>query len=231
MKDHLKPAREMILSPGDPGQVWQTKVSGVPWWPAKEPRPECTRGHELTFMLQCRMTDVPGWTNDRLLSFHYCLPCSYEGNRSWGWWDDRDFIRYDVRLLDPGIPDGLGTVAEVVIEPHEVALLDLIEVPAIEDTPFEYNQGPRGWIDALEVDLGQFEMPGARHCATSKLGGWPSWQQPPEWPHQEKSRWEHIFQIDMGLGENAPWGGGGYAHVFLPSDRQGERGELTVQTT
>src|SRR5215469_10519145 len=113
---HLRPTRELILEPGDPGPAPLTKVGGIPWWPTARPRPHCRDGHPMSFVFQVRLSDVPGLEACRegLLSFHYCLECSYGGNMSWGWEDPGAAAGYDVAILPVAYDaqvDGAGVIA------------------------------------------------------------------------------------------------------------------------
>jgi uncharacterized protein YwqG len=238
--EYQRPTREMIITPGDPGCTPITKISGVPWWPGDLPRPICAHGHPMSFMAQFRLRDVPGFAShaDSLISFHYCQQCSCEGNMSFGWNCALGNSRgYDVSIIEhveDKQADGLGTIAEIVIESQSVAFRDVMDAPGYEDTvnsldlcsiPEDYPQG----ADDLDENI----YPGVIHVAKRKIGGWPTWVQypePPEVNHQQ--RLDFIGQLDWSLCERATWCAGGYAYLFLiSSENQPLRGELALQTT
>src|SRR5690606_4375919 len=129
---------------------------------------------------------------------------------------------------------GLGTIAEVVIEPQTVTFRDVMEAPGYEDTtysldlpstPDDYPQG----ADDLDENI----YPGVIHVAKRKVGGWPTWVQYPE-PLEvgDKERLHFIAQLDWSLCDRATWCSGGYAYLFVISaDNRIVRGELALQTT
>jgi len=233
-----RPTREMLVTPGDPGCEPITKISGVPWWPEGTPRPTCSHGHLMSFMAQFRLSDVPSLEQhrDSLVSFHYCDECSLEGNMTWGWDDPEGNTGYDVSVLTPIAgrkPDGLGTVAEVAIDPHSVQLRDVMEVVGYEDVFYEFG------FDSLPEDYPQEKSPfdenvypGAIHVSRSKLGGWVSWLHECRLPPiEEHERLHFIGQLDWKLCPRTPWCSGGYAYLFLiSSEGKGLRGKLEVQT-
>jgi len=242
---HLLPyqrhARELIVTPGDPGCLPETKISGVPWWPSDRPRPHCSHGHAMSFMAQFLLSDIPTFEShgDSLVAFHYCHECSYEGNTSYGW-DDRlgNKDGYDISVIN-GIagrqPDGLGVIAEVAIDPQSVAFRNVMDAPGYEDTmrtidlPSVPDDYPRG-DDEFDEDI----YPGVIHIARSKVGGWPTWVQNSEPPETNADEQLHfIGQLDWMLCDRATWCTGGYACLFLISskDQASFRGELSVQTT
>jgi hypothetical protein len=144
---------------------------------------------------------------------------------------------YSVTVIDhitDKQPDGLGTIAEVVIDPQAVTFRDAMDAPGYEDTinslnlhstPDDYPQG----ADDFDENI----YPGIIHIAKRKVGGWPTWVQYPELPEiNEQERLRFIGQLDWWLCERATWCSGGYAYLFLiSSEAQRCRGELAIQTT
>lgn len=231
---HKRLTRQMRLRAGDPGCLPVTKISGLPWWPASRPRPRCGLGHSMSFMGQVRLADVPGLEErSELISFHYCQQCAYDGRMSSGCHDDGAH-GYEVTLLTPDekmATDGLATVAEVVIPPHQVALRDVLEVPGYEQTSIMFPDLPDDYPGG-EDDFDERIYSGCKHVARSKIGGWPSWVQSPQPPAIQKGEALHfVAQLDWELCEDASWAGGGYAYLFLiTGDGGAARGELVVQT-
>lgn len=230
-----KETRELKLGPPGAAVLPITKVSGAPWWPRGVARPQCTGGHRMSFMLQVRLDDVPGLseTSSALASFHYCQQCSYEGKMSWGWDAGGGDSGYDVRVFrrtDGVDVDGLGVTGELVLPAHSVILRPVLEVPALEDLPFAWEELPKDY-PAGKDDFDEDIYPGLKHISRSKVGGWPTWVQTPRWPDQDPQGWRFLAQLDWALGERAPWAAGGYAYLFLPADGDLAQGELVLQTT
>jgi len=237
---HQRPTREMIITSGDPGCVPITKISGVPWWPSDLPRPCCNHGHPMSFMTQFRLSDVPTFESygDSLMSFHYCQQCSYDGNMSFGWncslGNTNGYNVSVINAISDKQADGLGTIAEVVIDPQTVEFHDAMDVPGYEDTvhslnlpstPDDYPQG----TDDFDENI----YSGVVHIAKRKVGGWPTWVQYPEPPDTTAKEAIHfVGQLDWWLCGRATWCAGGYAYLFLISSEDHVfRGELSLQTT
>ena len=233
-------AREMIVAAGDPGCEPITKISGVPWWPSDLARPICDHGHPMSFMAQFLISDIPSFRahSDSLISFHYCQQCSYNGNMSLGWNCTFGNIHgYKVSVIDhigERKPDGLGAIAEVVIDPQSVTFRDVMDAPGYEDTINSFNLSsiPDDYPQGAD-DLDENIYPGIIHIARRKVGGWPTWVQNPEPPQvRDRERSYFIGQLDWRLCDRATWCAGGYAYLFLiSSDDLTFRGELSLQTT
>lgn len=225
--------RRMILKPGDPGPLPVTKIGGTPWWPKGLARPICGHRHEMAFLAQVLLGDVPQFSTDpALLSFHYCEECARNGRMSWGRGDGGQ----DVRLF-PAVsesqPDGRGVVADSSLPPHRVTLSAVEEIPGFEDISEEQRDRiPTSALTAKD-DFDEHVYRGLVHVRRCKVGGWPSWQQSPEWPECPKSgRMTFVAQIDWDLGRDMPWAGGGYAYLFAcPASCRATRAELVIQTT
>ena len=251
VQHYQKPTRRLVLKTADIDQMSLTRIGGAPWWPKGKARPRCIKGHLMSFMAQIGLGDVPGipQPDEALLSFHYCQECTYEGSMAWGLSDIEDTINgYDLTIFEDWRSvesDGLGIVAEDVLGPHGVSFSDREETPSLEDI-WEIDKLssllPRGggdddddelnciFSDASSFDEAQF--PSFIHIPTSKLGGWPSWCQTAKWPEHEGRHLIFVAQIDYVLGENASWGGGGYAYLFLASEANTKRSAaFLIQTT
>jgi Domain of unknown function (DUF1963) len=124
--------RDWLLTPGDPGPLPVTKFAGVPWWPKGTPRPVCPEGHDMGFVAQVRLADVPGWESDPgLLSFHYCYECMWY----WGYTESKG---YAVTILSPteqGETDGLGSIGATDHKPYAVAFYDYSLPVALPEHP------------------------------------------------------------------------------------------------
>lgn len=225
-----------MLTPGDPGPTPVTKVGGVPWWPRGQPRPRCEHGHSMAFMAQARLSDVPTLADDgALLSFHYCLTCTYDGRMSFGRNDDEN-RGYAITLLnnvEDVPPDELGVVSPGCLPEMRVAFSDADEVLDLEDASALELELPPEMFSVGEDDFDENVGLGLIHVARSKLGGWPHWQQSPEWPTcLDGRRMTFVMQLDWELGEASPWGGGGYAYLFVCGRECTSReADLVIQTT
>jgi hypothetical protein len=231
--------REITWKPAEPGQVFDTKLSGVPWWPAGKPRPACAKGHPLSFLAQVRLRDVPGFdTADPLLmSFHYCDPCS-----PWGNGEQPD--AYDLSLFserDAASPDRLGMVGPSLTAaalPVFTSQDDYMSIGDVWETPLGRADFDAG--QAHVIDIAKYGNPGGasdeaslHEAFGSKLGGWPSWEQSAAWPTcRDKQKMLFVGQLDSTLSSGLLWGGGGYAYLFVcPSSCKQREGELVIQTS
>lgn len=210
LRDAARPARRFTLQPGDPGQVFSTKVGGTPWWPKGTPRPVCSAGHRMKFVAQVLLSDVPGTAaSDRaLVSLHYCNECN---------WAKQHDTALNVRLFDQvSSPDGEGIVTEPFGAMGTPVLTDVKDYMSADDAAkVDYRGG---------FDIELYANPNAPrphhgnfdNVHGHKLGGWPSWLQgafSPECPDRQKMRF--VGQIDDSFSPGVIWGGGGFAYLFV----------------
>jgi uncharacterized protein YwqG len=230
-------ARELIVTPGDPGSVPFTKLSGIPWWPDGIQRPKCNEGHLMSFVAQFLLSVIPTLSEygQTLLSFHYCQECAWLGNMAWGW-TTPEVSGYDFSILlnvDSTKSDGMGEVAEQMVKPYSTSFRDVYEVPSFEDAGRKYKKYPKDYPQG-EDDFDENVYPGLVHVMRSKIGGWPSWQQDPEWPPSvlEDEQIHFVGQLDYALCDEASWAGGGYAYLFVREHLEKlVKAELLIQTT
>jgi len=213
MLKHAKPTREFQATEEADESLPVTKIAGQPWWPEDVSRPKCKDGHSMNFVAQILLSDVPlpDMPENALLSFHYCDECSMEGKMSWGW-NDTENRGYDLSIfydVDHRKPDSLGLVASSLTKSYRISFRDLEEVPNDEE-------------DA-----------NINHIAKSKIGGWPTWVQYPEWPTNDVGeKFLFLGQLDWVLFSGCPWSGGGYAYLFTAEDDNAKlKAELLIQTT
>ena len=226
LKKHERRTRQLILSEGDLTPSPVTRLFGVPWWPLGLERPACDHGHRMAFVAQLNLGDFSSSYAERLLSFHYCLTCA---NMSYGW-GDRNQSGYSVTIhWTSERTDALGVASEFDLLPRAASFRDVVEVPLPEDIGINYDQLPEDY-PTLEDDLDENLYPGLQHVAKSKIGGWPTWVQEPQWP-MGPSKMEFVCQLDWLLEEQLPWSGGGYAYLFANLLAQEPRGELLIQVT
>ena len=107
------------------------------------------------------------------------------------------------------------------------------EVLGLEDAWALDLELPAGLFDGDEDDFDEHIGCGLSHVPRSKLGGWPSWQQTPQWlTCAEGRRMTFVAQIDYALGEDSPWANGGYAYLFVCGRECAHReADLVIQTT
>lgn len=229
-----RPAKRMIFSDSDPGAVPVTKLGGEPWWPRGTPRPKCADGHLMEFMAQVRLSDCADIGTDGLLSFHYCTECMYEGKMSFGHADQRN-KGYDVRVFahpEQSQIDKLGSLTAATIPSRTVQLEEFLEVPSVADMPDDLGRALPDDYHSAGNDYKANIYRGLVHYPLSKLGGWPTWPQNPEWPAAGSNLMKFLFQIDAVIGESTAWGGGGCALLFVGQAADGSyRGEMCLQTT
>lgn len=248
----LKPTRRLVLQPGDPGQSPVTKVGGVPWWPASLARPHCPHGHAMSFIAQFRLDEVPelGPDDPGLLSFHYCQECSYEGRMPQGWtspdsdWaDPQDAQRYDLSIFTEFTDkpaDGLGIQAEDVLSPYTVSFSERMETPSWDDARIMpelshlIDMADEDDIDFLlqdSYDFDEDQFPELVHLPVSKLGGWPSWIQSPEWPRDYPDE-QLMFVAQLSpLSDSETWCNG-LAYLFIhPASQEDRKAKLLLQCT
>jgi hypothetical protein len=238
---HVRTARRLILTPGDAGAQPTTKIGGAPWWPRGVQRPQCDRGHQLSFYMQLRLSDVPGWEDDDdLLSFHYCDACMYDGNPAIGWYQEgtegiAELAHAEasaVRILPTSghSSDGKGIVTQSAITAYVVAFDDIDEIPGPNDLP-ETIDLPDDFFGGTDLD--PIRPGGFAFVGRCKIGGWPAWDQDVVWPTCEHhGRMSFVAQIDAEVAADAYWGGGGHAFLFAcPRSCANRRGEAVIQTT
>ncbi len=235
LRNHSEKTRELVLKPGDSGPEPVTKIGDVPWWPTGRPRPVCGKGHPMTFIAQVLLADVPTLENysDRILSFHYCDECSKEGKMSFGWGGPNP-EGYDVTILPAPAGtqiDGLGLLAEPIVDAHSVSFRNVEEAPGYADTCALFTKRPEGY-PARKSDSDDEIYPGLIHVGRSKLGGWPTWVQSAQWPRDKPQEWlAFVLQLDGHLCPRTPWCNG-YAYLFVkPTKMEELNGELVLQVT
>ncbi len=231
-----KPTRELLVHEGQDESLPVTKISGQPWWPNSIERPKCKYGHAMNFIAQILLSDIPlpDMPENTLLSFHYCDECTSEGQMAWGFFDSEN-KGYDLSLLydiDKLQKDNKGLAALSLTKCYKVSFRDIEEVPGglAEDANIEFVDLPKDFPQGKD-DFDEDIYPGLKHVKKSKIGGWPSWVQNPEWP-KKKERYTFIGQLDWWLFDGCPWCSGGYAYLFITGeDKTKLKAELVIQVT
>jgi uncharacterized protein YwqG len=189
----------------------------------------------MAFQAQVRLADLPSAGGDTgLLSFHYCQQCSEDGRMSFGR-SDRENRGYAVTLFeDISAPhDGGARSAESWLPAASVSFSETREIPCIEDLWALSCTVPEDFAASATSDFDESIGPGCIHVFRSKVGGWPSWQQTPEYPEcGEGRRMMFVAQLDCELGKSSAWALGGYAYLFACSSACSRReADLIIQTT
>lgn len=224
-----RPFRRMEFKSGDVGQLPVTKLGGVPWWPENIARPTCVEGHNMAFVAQFRLDDLPGLERPiSLVSFHYCDRCTNDGKMPWGWEDEGRQLRYRLSIFqDVAVRvDGLGQVADSRIAPQMPTFHDGTESLGIEDI---WKRFPE---TAVTNGISHFGLDDVFHEERSKLGGWPSWVQHPLRPKDEQGeKMRFLAQLDLHDCPESSWATG-YAYLFI-SDAvdEDQEAEVVIQTT
>ena len=218
-----KPTREFQVSEGGFDPLSVTKISGQPWWPEGLPRPTCKDGHSMNFVAQVLLSDVPlpDMPANTLVSFHYCDECTMAGRMSFGCFDKQN-RGYDLTILhdtDKANADTKGLLVPSLTKSYIVSFRDVEEVPGglCEDADIKFVNLPQDFPQQND-DFDEDIYPGLKHVHNSKIGGWPSWAQNPEWPLNNGERYKFLGQLDWKLFEGTPWCIGGYAYLFIAKE-------------
>jgi hypothetical protein len=187
----------------------------------------------MSFLGQVLLQDVPGRQSEKgLVSLHYCLKCSDQGQMSFG--RGGRYRGYAVTIFDDlaAAPDGLGTRARSCLPALVASLSEVEEFPGLHDCWELGIELPDAEIEGAG-DLDEEIWPGVVHVARSKLGGWPSWDQDSQWPEcSEGKRMGLVMQLDYELGRHSPWAAGGHAFLFgCESACRAREADLVIQTT
>ncbi len=233
----VKPTREFQVSEGADEALAVTKIAGAPWWPRGVAKPRCRHGHEMSFVAQILLSDVPldGMPENSLLSFHYCDQCTQEGRMAFGCFDTEN-RGYDLRVLhdvDKAQADMKGLSVPSMTKSYSISFRDVEEVPGglAEDAGIKHDNMPINFPQG-HGDFDEDIYPGLKHIFNSKIGGWPSWAQYPEWPLHNGKRYRFLGQLDWKLFEGAPWCTGGYAYLFVVEEENGKlKAEMSIQVT
>jgi len=235
---YAKKTREFQVQEGAVEPLPVTKIAGQPWWPEGIHRPKCKYGHSMNFVAQIFLQDVPlsNMPENSLLSFHYCDQCTSDGRTSYGWIDkeNRGYDLYIFHDIDKRKPDMRGLLAPSMTKSYNVSFRDVEEVPGglCEDANIEPVDEPRDFPQGRD-DFDEDIYPGLKHVAKSKIGGWPTWVQFPEWPaNQQGDKYKFLGQLDWRLFDGTPWCSGGYAYLFITVDNNTKcKAELVIQIT
>ena len=229
-KQFEKPTNKMKFYAGNGAKSLDTKIGGVPWWPANVERPKCKQGHYMSFISQINLKDWPDNQNRvGVVSFHYCIQCQHDGDMAFGWYYDQN-KNYDIRVFsDISVaPDELGAMGLNVPE-QTPAFEAIIEIPDVNDLPQEIASIlPDEFFEFIPPDYDEFSIiqsdyvwHNLKHVHGSKVGGYPTWVQDSEWPLGANGQnMKFLTQLDSIVGEIASWANG-TAFLFIDEDENG----------
>ncbi|MGV9315101.1 hypothetical protein ACWDR0_23405 [Streptomyces sp. NPDC003691] len=205
---------------GEPG-VRSSSIGGPLLWPADEPWPVCGEpGHwrpsrtptevvgpdpvAMVPVVQLYARDVPELpfpAGTDVLQVLWC-PLIHDSSGSVLprlYWRSERTVAEGRTLTDPPVPYEYDE--ESVPRPCTVTPTRVVEYPAW-DMPDGLSQTLDERLDRIEVEYGDtfFDL---ATTAMSKVGGYPGWQQPPDWPECRCGRrMDHLLSVTA----SEPWG-------------------------
>ena len=191
----------------------------------------------MNFVVQILLSDVPlsDMPANALLSFHYCDECTMGGRMSFGCFDKQN-KGYDLTIfydINKAKADMKGLLAPSLTKSYNISFRDVEEVPGglCEDANINHVNLPKDFPHGKD-EFNENIYPGLKHVSNSKVGGWPSWVQYPEWPLHNGERYKFLGQLDWKLFEGTPWCIGGYAYIFIINETDFKlKAELVIQVT
>lgn len=218
--------RETILlnpGPGEP-DVRESSLGGELLWPADEPWPYCAQEDHWTYgsapgseivpgavpmvpILQLFARDVPGLEfpeGKDLLQLAWCaliheqdpgpvMPRLY-------WRNESEVVAGGLLSEIPGVSDGEYD-EDNMPEPSTLSPTAAEDYPSRHDLPAEMRDA---WEPRLRLPAGGAQWPPDSNLIGTKVGGWPAWTQPADWPNCVcGQRMEHLLTItgDIQLGD------------------------------
>jgi uncharacterized protein YwqG len=219
LSQHERQAWRPVVD-NEPGDIYASKFSGVPWLADEEPWPPCGHcGKPMQLFLQLNLEDVPwlpqGCPDEGLLQMFYCTneetSCE-EMCEAWLPYAESVLIR----LVEPEGPPGSPTTSPVKdpIEPVIITAWEQIpELPGHQDQEALDCLLTNEENDILDdhdllADLGD------------KLSGWPHFLQDREVPNCRGCGREmiHFFQIDSDDHLDYVFGDMGVGHISICPD-------------
>ncbi|MGX1541022.1 DUF1963 domain-containing protein [Streptomyces adustus] len=228
MPEYAGFAREATLlnpEPGDPG-VRESSLGGEPLWPADEPWPYCAQEDHWTYgtdwrnrteivpgavpmvpILQLFARDVPGLAFPDGKDLLQLVWCALIHEQDSGPVVPRLYWRNEAEVLAggllPEIPKaGEGEYDEDNLpEPSRLSPVAAVDFPSGLDLPKDMRDT---WESRLPSPSGGSTWPPDANIIGTKVGGWPAWTQPADWPDCESGhRMDHLLTItgDIQLGD------------------------------
>ncbi|MFJ5217620.1 hypothetical protein ACIP98_23250 [Streptomyces sp. NPDC088354] len=220
-------ARETVLlnpEPGDPGGR-ESSLGGELLWPADEPWPYCAQeGHwtpgsgwgnsptdpgavPMVPILQLFARDVPGLEFPEGKDLLQLVWCALIHERDPGpvmpqlyWRNEAEVVAGGLLSEPPEVSEGEYD-EDNMPEPSTLSPMVAEDFPRWLDLPKDMEET---WERRLRLPTGDAEWPPDSNLIGTKVGGWPAWTQPADWPDCESGhRMEHLLTItdDIPLGD------------------------------
>ncbi|MFH8616700.1 DUF1963 domain-containing protein [Streptomyces sp. NPDC017979] len=221
-------ARETILlnpEPGDP-DVRESSLGGGPLWPADEPWPYCAREDHWTYgpdwrnttptvpgavpmvpILQLFARDVPGLEFPEGKDVLQLVWCALVHEQDPGPVVPRLYWRNEAEVVAAGLLSEIPEASagqydeDHMPEPSTLSPTTAEDFPSRLDLPEDMRET---WEPRLQLPSGGFLWPPDSNVIATKVGGWPAWTQPADWPNCAGGhRMEHLLTItgDIQLGD------------------------------
>jgi hypothetical protein len=221
-------ARETTLlnpEPGDPG-MRESSLGGELLWPADEPWPYCAQEDHWTFgsdwrnrteivpgavpmvpILQLFARDVPGLEFPEGKDLLQLVWCALVHEQDSGPVVPRLYWRNEAEVVAGGLLSEIPGVSEGeydedhMPEPSTLSPITAEDYPRWLDLPKDIWET---WEPRLRLPTGGSMWPPDSNVIGTKVGGWPAWTQPADWPNCESGhRMEHLLTItgDIQLGD------------------------------
>lgn len=214
----------LLTKDGDP-TARESSVGGPLLWPAGEPWPYCDRpGHEAGWphetppagpvpmvpVVQLFARDVPELRfpeGKDVLQIVWCALLHYEdpicAARPRIHWRSEAEVVAGGLLGEVPVPGEGEYCEDFMPRPRRMSPTSALEYPNW-DMPREVRQKIQPRIEEIEARYGCYYV---EWCALqTKVGGYPAWTQPPDWPSCERGhRMEHLLSVtgeeDMDMGD------------------------------
>ncbi len=225
-EEFVPEAGECLLIRSDehqgPDDRFRSKFSGLPFWPEQSEWPLCSGcGKPLTFVFQLHGGDVPGRFPGlpHMLSLFYCFSCN-------PWWDvdGKGFFLGLLPLGDLPLLPAKKTPMKPILPTRTVRLVPEEDFPHILDRSGSEGLTP----DERELLSRKFPV-----RTSSKVGGWPAWENAPDFPACRFCGGETAFWGQISSGEPHGFVFGQNGRLFLFRCRRACRKEafsISVQS-
>ncbi|MFD7434846.1 hypothetical protein [Streptomyces sp. NPDC059861] len=211
--------------PGDPGER-ESSLGGPLLWPADEPWPYCAQEDHWTYgsdwrnhteivpgavpmvpILQLFARDVPGLEfpeGKNLLQLVWCALIHDEHDQ--GLVIPQLYWRNEAEVVAGGLSE-IPKASEGEYDEDNMPTPSTLSPTTAEDFPsrLDLPEDMRGtWEPRFRLSGGGSMWPPDSNIIGTKVGGWPAWTQPADWPDCESGhRMEHLLTItgDIQLGD------------------------------
>ncbi|WP_432173563.1 DUF1963 domain-containing protein [Streptomyces sp. Tue6028] len=211
--------------PGDPG-VRESSLGGPVLWPADEPWPYCAEEDHWTFgsdwrnrteivpgavpmvpILQLFARDVPGLEFPEGKDLLQLVWCALIHEQDDGLVVPKLYWRNEAEVVAGGLLPEIPAAGEGEFDPDNMPVPSTLSPATAEDYPSRGDL-PKAisdtWEPRLRLPSGGSMWPPDSNVIGTKVGGWPAWTQPADWPDCASGhRMEHLLTItgDIQLGD------------------------------